>query len=123
MKNSGFTVPPPLADDIEQMAEEEHRTKSEILREMLSMYRTRHEKHAEPEIDDEWVIRALREAQEEEERSPMTDEEFVAESKRLMEYGAQQATKLGIDVEDDEVIKRIIHDERARWREREKNRA
>ena len=57
----------------------------------------------------------------EEGRPLMTDEEFTAESKRLMEYGANQAKKLGINVEDDEEINRIIRNVRAR--QREKNRA
>jgi hypothetical protein len=31
--------------------------------------------------------------------------------------------KMGIDVDDDEVVNRIVHEERARWREIQKNRA
>jgi hypothetical protein len=49
---------------------------------------------------------------------PMTDEEFFTASKGLMEYGAKQAKKMGINVEDDKEINRIIHDVRARRRER-----
>ena len=123
MKHVGFTVPPPIADEFERIARKEQRTKSELFREMFRVYRSYRKKQPEPEIDDEWVMQAIREAQEEEKRKPMTDEEFIAESKRLMEYGARQAKKLGIDVEDDEVINRIVHEERARWRERQKNRA
>jgi metal-responsive CopG/Arc/MetJ family transcriptional regulator len=121
MKNVGFTVPPTMADEIEQMAQEEHRTKSELFREMLRVYRSYRKRHPEPEIDEEWVMQVIREAQEEEKRNPMTDEEFMEESRKLAEYGARQAKKLGIDAEDDEVINRIIHDVRAR--QREKNRA
>jgi metal-responsive CopG/Arc/MetJ family transcriptional regulator len=121
MKNVGFTVPPTMADEIEQMAQEEHRTKSELFREMLRVYRSYRKRHPEPEIDEEWVMQVIREAQEEEKQNPMTDEEFMEESRKLAEYGARQAKKLGIDVEDDEVINRIIHDVRAR--QREKNRA
>jgi adenylate kinase family enzyme len=47
----------------------------------------------------------------------MTDEEAIALSEELMRYGAEQAKKVGLDVEDDEVINRIVHEERARWRE------
>jgi metal-responsive CopG/Arc/MetJ family transcriptional regulator len=121
MKNVGFTVPPTMADEIEQMAQEEHRTKSELFREMLRVYRSYRKRHPEPEIDEEWVMQVIREAQEEEKQNPMTDEKFMEESRKLAEYGARQAKKLGIDVEDDEVINRIIHDVRAR--QREKNRA
>jgi metal-responsive CopG/Arc/MetJ family transcriptional regulator len=121
MKHVGFTVPPPMEEELEQMAKEEHRTKSELFREMVRVYRSYRKRHPEPEIDDEWVMQVLREAQEEEKRNPMTDEEFMEESRKLAEYGARQAKKLGIDVDDDEVINRMIHDVRSR--RREKNRA
>lgn len=123
MKHVGFTVPPPMEEELEQMAKEEHRTKSELFREMVRVYRSYRKRHPEPEIDDEWVMQVLREAQEEEKRNPMTTEEILRESRALAEYGARQAKKVGIDVDDDEVINRIIHEERARWRERQKNRA
>src|SRR5947207_2673720 len=100
MKHVGFTVPPPIAEEFERIARKEHRTKSELFREMFRVYRSYSKKHPEPEIDDEWVMQVIREAQEEEKRNPMTDEEFIAESKRLMEYGAEQAKKVGLDVED-----------------------
>jgi hypothetical protein len=123
MKHVGFTVPPPMEEELEQMAKEEHRTKSELFREMVRVYRSYRKKHPEPEIDDEWVMQVLREAQEEEERNPMTDEEAIALSEELMHYGAEQAKKVGLDVEDDEVINRLVHEERARWRKIQKNRA
>jgi metal-responsive CopG/Arc/MetJ family transcriptional regulator len=123
MKHVGFTVPPPMEEELEQMAREEHRTKSELFREMVRVYRSYRKRHPEPEIDDEWVMQVLREAQEEEKRNPMTTEEILRESRALAEYGARQAKKVGIDVDDDEVINRIIHEERARWREIQKNRA
>jgi metal-responsive CopG/Arc/MetJ family transcriptional regulator len=123
MKHVGFTVPPPMEEELEQMAKEEHRTKSELFREMVRVYRSYRKRHPEPEIDEEWVMQVLREAQEEEKRNPMTTEEILRESRALAEYGARQAKKVGIDVDDDEVINRIIHEERARWREIQKNRA
>ena len=123
MKHVGFTVPPPMEEELEQMAKEEHRTKSELFREMVRVYRSYRKRHPEPEIDDEWVMQVLREAQEEEKRNPMTDEEFLREFRELAQYGAGQAKKMGIDVEDDEVVNRIVHEERARWREIQKNRS
>ena len=123
MKHVGFTVPPPMEEELEQMAKEEHRTKSELFREMVRVYRSYRKRHPEPEIDDEWVMQVIREAQEEEKRNPMTTEEILRESRALAEYGARQAKKVGIDVDNDEVINRIIHEERARWREIQKNRA
>jgi hypothetical protein len=123
MKHVGFTVPPPMEEELEQMAKEEHRTKSELFREMVRVYRSYRKKHPEPEIDEEWVMQVLREAQEEEKRNPMTDEEFLREFRELAQYGAGQAKKMGIDVDDDEVVNRIVHEERARWREIQKNRS
>jgi metal-responsive CopG/Arc/MetJ family transcriptional regulator len=123
MKHVGFTIPPPMEEELEQMAKEEHRTKSDLFREMVRVYRSYRKRHPEPEIDDEWVMQVIREAQEEEKRNPMTTEEILRESRALAEYGARQAKKVGIDVDDDEVINRIIHEERARWREIQKNRA
>src|ERR671915_1262115 len=120
MKHVGFTVPPPMEEELEQMAKEEHRTKSELFREMVRVYRSYRKRHPEPEIDQEWVMQVLREAQEEEKRNPMTDEEFLREFRELAQYGAGQAKKMGIDVEDDEVVDRIVHEERARWREIQK---
>ncbi len=68
-------------------------------------------------------MQVLREAEEEEKRNPMTDEEFLREFREFAQYGAEQAKKMGIDVDDDKVVNRIIHEERARWREIQKNRA
>jgi metal-responsive CopG/Arc/MetJ family transcriptional regulator len=120
MKNVGFTVPPSMAEEIDRMAHEEHRTKSELFREMMRVYRSYRKKHPEPEIDDEWVMQVIREAQEEQKRNPMTDEEFLREFRELAQYGAEQAKKLGIDVENDEVVNRIIHNVRTRQREKQR---
>lgn len=116
MKHVGFTVPPPIAEEFEQTAQKEHRTKSELFREMFRVYRSYRKKQPEPEIDDEWVMQVIREAQEEEKRNPMTREDILRESKSLAEYGARQAKKLGINVDDDKVINHIVHEERAQWR-------
>jgi metal-responsive CopG/Arc/MetJ family transcriptional regulator len=125
MKNVGFTVPPAMADEIDRMAKKEHRTKSEFFRRMFTLYRTykKQLEEAEEEQFERMVDGVIAEAlkAQEEGRTLMTDEEFTAESKRLMEYGANQAKKLGIHVEDDEEINRIIRNVRAR--QREKNRA
>ena len=93
MKHVGFTVPPPIAEEFEQTARKEHRTKSELFREMFRVYRSYRKRHPEPEIDDEWVMQVIREAQEEEKRNPMTDEEFLRKFRELAQYGAEQAKK------------------------------
>jgi metal-responsive CopG/Arc/MetJ family transcriptional regulator len=105
MKHVGFTVPPPMEEELEQMAKEEHRTKSELFREMVRVYRSYRKRHPEPEIDDEWVMQVLREAEEEEKRNPMTRAEFLKLEDELMRYGANQAKKMGIKLEDvDELV-------------------
>jgi hypothetical protein len=121
IKHVGFTLPSPMEREFDQIATEEHRTKSELFREMFRVYRSYRKRHPDPEIDDEWVMQVIQEAQKEQRQNPMTPGELVAEFRDLARYGAKQANKVGIDVEDDEVINRIIHEERARWRE--KNRA
>jgi FKBP-type peptidyl-prolyl cis-trans isomerase (trigger factor) len=125
MKNVGFTVPPSMADEIEQIAKKEHRTKSEFFRHMFTLYRTYRKQleRAEEERFERMIDEAIADGLREKEHPTMTDEEFIAESKRLREYGAAQAKKLGINVEDDEVVNRIVHNARARAREREKERA
>jgi hypothetical protein len=123
IKHVGFTLPSPMEREFHQIATEEHRTKSELFREMFRVYRSYRKRHPEPEITDEWVMQVIREAQEEQKQNPMTPGELVAEFRELARYGAQQAKKVGINVEDPEVINRIIHEERARRRERQKNRA
>ena len=117
IKHVGFTLPSPMEKEFHQIATEEHRTKSELFREMFRVYRSYRKRQPEPEIDDAWVMQVIQEAQEEESRNPMTTNELLRESRALAEYGARQAKKVGIDVEDEEVVNRIIHGERARWRE------
>jgi hypothetical protein len=104
-----------------RIATEEHRTKSELFREMFRVYRSYRKRQPEPEIDDAWVMQVIEEAKEEERRNPMTTEELLRESRELSEYGARQAKRVRIDVEDIDVINRIVHEERTR--RREKNRA
>jgi hypothetical protein len=109
MKHVGFTVPPPMEKELEQMAKEEHRTKSDLFREMVRVYRSYRKRHPEPEIDDAWAMQVIREAQEEQERNPMTPDELVAEFKELACEGGRQAKQLGITEED---IDTIIREER-----------
>jgi hypothetical protein len=109
IQHSRLTIPPPIAEEIEQMAKEEHRTKSELFREMVRVYRRHRRKHREPEIDDEWVMQVIREAEEEQKRDPMTPEELVAEFDDLAREGGERAKKLGIKLED---VDKIVREER-----------
>lgn len=111
----GFSVPPVLADEVEQIAREEKRTKSELFREMLRVYRSYRKRQPEPAIDEAWVMQVIREAQEEERRNPMSAEEFAAESERLMRYGAERSKALGITSEEE--INDIVYEERQKHRQ------
>ena len=114
-KNIGFSVPPVMADEVEQIAREEKRTKSELFREMLRVYRSYRKRQPEPAIDEAWVMQVMREAQEEERRNPMSAEEFAAESERLMRYGTERAKALGITSEEE--INDIVYEERQNRRQ------
>ncbi len=54
----------------------------------------------------------IREAQEEQEKHPMTPEGLVRELQELGRYGAEQAKKLGTKPKD---VGRIIDESRKRW--------
>jgi alkylation response protein AidB-like acyl-CoA dehydrogenase len=103
----GFSVPPALAEEIEQVAKAERRTKSELFR-VYHVYRKRRERE-----EERWVMDLIREAQEEQEQHPITPEELVRELQEIGRYGAQQAKKLGIKPTD---VGRIIDASRKRWR-------
>ncbi len=88
MKHVGFTVPPPMEEELEQMAKEEHRTKSEMFREMIRFYRTyrKHVGQAEEEQFRRMVDEVIQEA-EEGKLSPMTDEDFHCEQRAYGVWG------------------------------------
>jgi metal-responsive CopG/Arc/MetJ family transcriptional regulator len=106
----GFSVPPPLVREVEQVAKAERRTKSELFREMFRVYK-RYRKQREQEEDD-WVLKLIREAKEEQEKNPLTPEQIEEELEELGRYGARQAKKLGIKPRD---VNRIIYEARKRW--------
>jgi len=107
----GFSVPPAIARQVTRIAKAEHRTKSELFREMVRVYE-RYRKQEE-QHDDAWVMRLVREVEEEERIRPMTQEEIEKEEEDLNRYGEAQSQKLGIKEKD---IDRIIHEHRARRR-------
>jgi metal-responsive CopG/Arc/MetJ family transcriptional regulator len=108
----GFSVPPVLADEVEQIAREEKRTKSELFREMLRVYRSYRKKQPEPAIDEAWAMQVIREAQEEERRSPLSDAEFMATIKRAQQYGAERLKALGMDKMTEEEFNEMLYAER-----------
>lgn len=51
-KVMGFSVPPEIVEEVEQIAREESRTKSDLFREMLRVYRSYRKHRPEPEINE-----------------------------------------------------------------------
>jgi metal-responsive CopG/Arc/MetJ family transcriptional regulator len=103
----GFSVPPTVVKEVETLAKEERRTKSELFREMVRVYRRYRQQR---QLDDERVIMALiAETKAEEAKNPTSAEELASESKRLSDYGAAQAKKLGVKTAN---TNRIIHERR-----------
>jgi metal-responsive CopG/Arc/MetJ family transcriptional regulator len=105
----GFSVPPIIVKEVETLARQERRTKSELFREMVRVYRRYRDQRDRDE--NRWIRGIIEEAKAEQERNPMSTEDMLKESDRLSRHGARQARKLGIRPQD---IDRIIHDYRAR---------
>jgi Ribbon-helix-helix protein, copG family len=103
----GFSVPPAIVKEVESMARQERRTKSELFREMVRVYRRYRTERDRDEL--RWVKEIIAETQAEEAKNPWTLEELLAEDDRLAQYGAAQAKKLGIKPKD---VNRLIHEYR-----------
>lgn len=112
-KNLGFTVPPTMADEFEQMAKQEQSTKSELFRRVFRFYQASRNSRATPSNDfDAWVERAIFDAVEEQRTTPVSEEKLRALDKKLLRYGAERAAAVGIDVEDEDAINRLIYADR-----------
>jgi C-terminal processing protease CtpA/Prc len=108
-KIMGFSVPPTIVKEVETLARQERRTKSELFREMVRVYRRYRDQRDRD--DNRWITGIIEEAKTEPETNPMSTEDMLKESDRLSRSGAQQGKKLGIKPKD---IDRIVHDYRAR---------
>jgi metal-responsive CopG/Arc/MetJ family transcriptional regulator len=108
-KIMGFSVPPTVVREVETLAKQERRTKSELFREMVRVYRRYRSQRERDEI--RWINGVIEEAKAEQGKNPMSIDEMLKESARLSRAGARQARKLGIKPTD---IDRIVHDYRAR---------
>jgi hypothetical protein len=107
----GFSVPPTVVREVENLARQERRTKSELFREMVRVYRRYRDRRDRDEA--RWIMGIIEEARAEQEKNPISIEDMLKESDRLSRYGARQARKLGIKPKD---IDRIVHDYRVRKR-------
>jgi metal-responsive CopG/Arc/MetJ family transcriptional regulator len=106
-KIMGFSVPPTVVREVEMLAKEERRTKSELFREMVRVYRRYREQRDRD--DDRWIMNLIEEAKAEQAKNPMSVEAMLSEDDRLARYGAAQAKKLGLKPKD---VNRIIHEHR-----------
>ena len=103
----GFSVPPTVVREVETLAKMERRTKSELFREMVRVYRRYREQRERDE--ERWVMNVIKEAKAEEAQNPMSAKAMVAEDEQLARYGAKQAKKLGVKPKD---INRVVHEYR-----------
>src|SRR5208282_542005 len=107
-KIMGFSVPPTVVKEVETLAKQERRTKSELFREMVRVYRRYREQRDRDE--SRWITGIIEEAKAEQEKNPASTEEMLKEGRRLSRSGARHAKKLRIKPKD---IDRIVHDYRA----------
>lgn len=105
----GFSVPQAVVKEVETLARQERRTKSELFREMVRVYRRYRGQRDRDE--SRWIKGIIEETRAEREKNPMSTEEMLKESDRLSRTGARQAKRLGIKQKD---VDRIVHEYRAR---------
>ncbi len=106
-KIMGFSVPPAVVKEVEMIAKAERRTKSELFREMVRVYRGFREQRDRDEL--RWITNLVKETKAEQARAPMAVADTLAESERLVRYGEKQAKKAGIKAN---AANRIIHEPR-----------
>lgn len=105
----GFSVPPAVAKQVEALARQERRTKSELFREMVRVYRRFRELRDREETL--WVTNLVREARAEQMRIPVAAGEILEESRRLAEKGEEKARGLGLKTGLKGAVN-LIHDRR-----------
>jgi metal-responsive CopG/Arc/MetJ family transcriptional regulator len=111
----GFSVPPVLAREVEALAKEERRTKSELFREMVRIYKRFRPQRVADEWNEERILKIIKEAKEEQRKNPMSVEEMLKEEEQLARYGRERAKKMGLKT-DMKSINRMIHEFRAEKR-------
>src|SRR5271156_665069 len=105
----GFSVPPAVAKQVEALARQERRTKSELFREMVRVYRRFRELRDRQET--EWVANVVREARADQMRNPKAASEILVESRRLAKKGGDKARGLGLKTDLRSAVN-IIHGRR-----------
>ena len=105
----GFSVPATLVQQLEALAKEECRTKSELFREMFRVY-TRYRRIRDRD-EERWILNVIEEGKREQSGKAMSRDEMLKESERLSTYGEQQAKRRGLKAGMNSVS-RIIHERR-----------
>ena len=108
-KTLGFSVPPTIVKEVETLARQERRTKSELFREMVRVYQRFRLQRDRDEL--RWVENLIQEAKAEQASNPMTTEALVAEDEELLRYGVKRANQLKIKT-DLANATRLIHERR-----------
>ena len=108
-KTIGFSVPPLVVKEVESLARQERRTKSELFREMVRVYQRFRLQRDRDEA--RWVEQLLQEARVEQAKNPMTVEELLAENEQLSRYRAKRAKQVKIKTGLANAT-RIIHERR-----------
>jgi hypothetical protein len=98
-----------MVKEVETLAKEERRTKSELFREMVRVYNRFREQRDRDET--RWVANLIREANAEQAKKPMTVDEIIQQSEQLARAGAKRAKKLGIKT-DPRSVNQLIHERR-----------
>ena len=108
-KTLGFSVPPTVVKEVETLARQERRTKSELFREMVRVYRRFRSERDRDET--RWIANLIQEGRADAEEHPMSADEILRESGRLARQGANRARKLGLAA-DPRTVNTIIHERR-----------
>ncbi len=105
----GFSVPPGVGKEVEIIAKEERRTKSELFREMVRVYqRFRNQRDRD---EARWVANLIEETKAEQAKKSMTVEQMLAERERLARAAGKRAAKLGVKT-DPRSVNHLVHERR-----------
>ncbi len=108
-KTLGFSVPPAVAREVETLAKQERRTKSELFREMVRVYRRFRDQRDRDEA--RWIANLIEDASSEQANTPVTTDEILSASERLARAGAKRASQLGIET-GPRNINHLVHERR-----------
>jgi hypothetical protein len=90
-----FSVPPPVFDELNCLARELRKTKSELFRDMIRIYQRF--RGVQEAAEDKWIMDLIEEAKVEAKGCMREKEE--REYRETLDYGTAQAKKLGIKSE------------------------